>query len=200
MAEYSIFKPKSSRGIFTDYPELRKMGFSKLNNEEMLFVWYYACESSPFVNIDSDRNRVQRAIDESYHKKGDIRGISKVQESEMLGGKFTSKISAAITEMKKFKVGPRARANMIIEKGFKNMETILDIDASDASMFLNKDDEVDFSKKKAYIDSLAKASDLMPKLIDQLEGRFSLTDDKGDGDTTFDGESLLDTFHENEQH
>ena len=191
MSEYSIFKPKTSRGIFTDYPELRRVdAFSKLNDEEMLFVWYYACESSPYYETESDRERVSKSLSNSFKK------VSEKDKEDMMGGKFSSKMASAISEMKKYKVGPRARANKIIEKGFKNMETILNIDAGDASMFLNKDDEVDFAKKRAYVDTLAKATDLMPKLIEQLEGRYSLHEDK-DENSTFEGSSFIDSYHEN---
>lgn len=196
--KYSVFMPKSSRSIFVDYPELRKIkAFSSLNNDEMLFVWYYACESSPFFKIASDRDRVRKALENSFLKSGRSR-ISVSDEEQFLAGKFSAKITTAIEEMHRFKVGPRVRAMMMIEKGMTNLESILMIDASNAAHFMNKDGEVDFSKKKAYVDTLAKAQDIMPNMIKQLEGRYNVSEDKKGDDSDFDGESVIDNYHDNE--
>jgi len=194
MSDYSIFKPKSKKGIFVDYPDLRKIqSFSGLKDYEMLFVWYYACESSPLYSIENEAIRVRKSLEHSYLVGNKI---SKDDTERMVSGDFTPKITAAVADMQKYRVGPRIRAKMVIEKGFENMETILNIDAGDSKMFLNKDNEVDFGKKKAYVDTLAKAVDLMPKLINQLEGGFHLTEEKGTDETSFEGESLMDQYHD----
>jgi len=196
MSEYSIFKPTNSRSIFIDYPELRKIeAFRLLKDYEMLFVWYYGCESSPFYSLKDERDRVSKCLERSY-KSDSKKRISQKEEDEMLLGVFTPKIQRAIDEMLKFRVSSRIRSMMIIEKGFKNMESILDIDASDSSYFLDKDDEVDFAKKKAYVETLAKSVDLMPKLVSLLEGKFGLTKEDGGDDAAFEGESLIDNYHE----
>lgn len=177
-----------------DYPELRKVkSFSNLKSHEMLFVWYHSCESSPYYGIENSRERIKKCLDETLIKKGKI---SKIDIEKYLLGKFPSKIERALEDMSRYRVGPRIRAKMIIEKGFENMESILNIDATDSKNFLNKDDEVDFGKKKAYVDTLAKATELMPKLINQLEGSFSLKEDLGNDEISFEGESLIDSYHE----
>lgn len=198
--EYSIFKPKSSRSIFFDYPELRKVeAFRTLNPDDMLFVWFYACEVSPYFDIEKDRERVERCIEASYLRKGK-KNITEKEAENLKNGKFTEKLQAAISEMFKFKVGPRVLGLKMLEKGFDNLQKILDIDASDKSQFLNKDDEVDFSKKKAYVDTLKNATDLTPKLIEQLEGKLHLSkEEKGKAGATFEGNNLLDEMHEMEE-
>ena len=194
--EYSIFKPKSKKGIFNDYPELRSFeAFRTLDNNSMLFVWYFACESSPFHETEDDRERVKLSIKESYYKKG-IKALSDKDAEKMKSGMFSSKITVAIDEMKKFKVGPRVQALMMVQKGFDNLSKIIDVDVSDSSMFIDKDGEIDFAKKKSYVDSVGKAIDLIPKMINQIEGRFGLTEDKANGQTTFEGESFMDSYHE----
>ena len=53
---YSMFYPKNTRSFKSDYPELFKNPiYSKLSNNEMLFVWYYACEASPFYIENNGR-------------------------------------------------------------------------------------------------------------------------------------------------
>jgi hypothetical protein len=195
MSEYSIFKPKSARGIFYDYPELRKnKAFKALTNYEMLFVWYFACESSPHYRISSERDRVIKCIEDAFKNKG--KNVSKEEFDKMLEGEFRPKIAAAIDEMLKFRVGPRVRAKKLTEKTFDNLEKILDIDASDEKHFHNKDGEVDFSKKKAFVDTAAKAQELMPKLISNLEGNFQVSEEKGKDEEVF-GAGFADQFHEN---
>ncbi len=198
MSEYSVFKPRSGKSIFLDYPELRKFKeFSELKQLEMIFVWYYACESSPFRDIELEREKIQQCLDYSYLKDG-RKKINKEDSERMLSGEFSAKITQAIERMLKFRVGPRVRAKMITEKIFDNIEKILDIDATDEDKhFLNKDGEVDFAKKKAYVDTAAKAGEILPKLISQLEGNFNLKEEKGK-ESAFEGESLIETYHENE--
>jgi hypothetical protein len=197
MSEYSIFKPKSSRGMFLDYPGLRKIGaFSNLSPDEMLFVWYYGCESSPCVNLEPERTRIEESLNNSMLRDG--KRMSKEQKDRLLQGEFSAKITLAIEYMQKFKVGPRIRAKMMVEKGFENLEKILDIDAGNSANFLNKDGEIDFTKKKAYVDTLAKATDILPKVIDQLEGGFNVSKDKSDVDEAFNGEKIIENYHENQ--
>jgi hypothetical protein len=198
VSEYSIFKPKSARGIKLDYPELKQYAvFNALNNDQMLFVWYYACESSPFFKMARDRDRVQEALNHSLLRASNS-SLNKTEKEEFLSGNFPAKITSAIEEMQRFKVGPRIRAKQMIEKGFENIEKILNVDASESSQFLNKDGEIDFAKKKSFVDTLAKAMDIMPGLIKQLEGNFSLKEDKKeeDAESAFEGRSLIDEFHE----
>ena len=203
MSEYSVFKPKSTRGMFVDYPELRKLkAFASLKEADMLFVWFYACESSPVNNKKRDinqREKVQEAIDYSY--KADNKNlISKIEIDSMLEGRFRDSISAAIEQMEKFRVGPRIRAKQMTENMFANIEHIINIDASDKTQFLTKDDEVDFGKKKAYVDTVEKSLKLMPQLIESLEGGYRLTEEeKDDVDLSDDGESIIDAFHDNEE-
>lgn len=198
MSDYSIFKPKSKRGIFTDYPELRNYPeFQGLKNPQMVFIWYYACEASPFFNIEKTRDRIEKSLDAAFYDETGRKFISDEEREQYLAGKFPAKVEAAITAMSNFRIGPRVRAMKLTEKIFENMEKILMIDAGDKKEFLNKDGEVDFSKKNAYMNAASKANDMMPKLIKQLEGNFSVSEDKAKT-STFEGESLIDEYHENQ--
>lgn len=196
--EYSVFKPTSKRGIFNDYPELRHFeAFQQIEANPMLFVWYFACESSPYFKITDDRERAKLSIEESFIKKGKKK-ISDKDIQKMIAGEFSTKMTVAIEEMKRFKVGPRVRALMMVEKGFSNLSEIIDVDIKDKKIF-ESDGEIDFAKYKSYVDTVAKAVDLIPKMINQLEGRFSLKEDKVKGQSTFEGGSFMDDYHENQE-
>ena len=196
--QYSIFRPKSARGIFMDYPKLRHYeAFKGLSNYDMLFVWYYACESSPLFKIKDNRKRIEQCLAVSYLKDGQNK-LSKKDKDRYLAADFPAKVENGIKQMQKFKVGPRVQALMMTQKSFDNLYKILDIDASNDAHFKNKDDEVDFSKKKAFVDTIAKAQSVLPSIVNQLEGSFDLSDDQSSEDSLFEGESMIDTYHENE--
>lgn len=196
--QFSIFAPKSSRVLYEDYPELRVYKQLKgLNTYELLFVWYYACEASPLHRITDKRKRCDEAMKITFFAGKQARLDQRLKE-QYLNGKFTERIANAIDVMSRFKIGPRIRAKMITEKAFENIEKILDIDANNPAHFLNKDGEVDYSKKKSYVDTAAKAVELLPTLIEQLEGSFGVVSKKEAEqlDEGVDGESFMDSFHE----
>jgi hypothetical protein len=199
LSEFSIFAPKSKRALYIDYPELKSYPqFKDLRVHEMLFVWYYACEASPFFHLNDDFIRSKKAADKSCMTSGGKLSISGPEYKSLIDCRFPAKIERAITVMQKFKVGPRIRAKMMFEKTLENIEKILNVDASDTSQFLNKDDEVDWSKKKAFVDTITSATANIPKLVSQLEDNFAVTGkyDSDETDEGTDGMSFADDFHE----
>lgn len=198
--DYSIFRPDSARRIMLDYKEIAEnQTFRLLKPEDLIFVWYYACEASPYYDIKSDRERVEKCIDAAYKRKGGGYLINKQTVNNLLDGKFPLKIQDAISEMLKFRVGPRVRALQILEKGFSKIEAILDVDANDDQQFLNKDGSVDFSKKKAYVDTFRAAMDSMPKLIEQMEQRFSVVEVKDNDSIEHEGKGFIDELIDSEK-
>jgi hypothetical protein len=199
ISEYSIFNPKSARVLYEDYPELREYKqFKGLAIHELLFVWFYACQASPLYPIMDKRKRCEEAMKKSYLTNPSRPKIDGRDKESFLAGKFTTRIQAAIEVMSKFRIGPRVRAKMVAEKTFNNYAKIVDVDASDDSKFLNKDGEVDYAKKKSFVDLSAKVIELLPTLIEQLEGTFGVGHKKETEslDEGFDGESFMDSFHE----
>jgi len=72
ISEYSIFRPDSKRRIQQDYPEISlRPVFQKLSPDEMIFVWYYACEASPYFDIDSDRERTEKSLKAAFSRPGE---------------------------------------------------------------------------------------------------------------------------------
>lgn len=199
VSNYSIFAPKSARILYEDYPELKKHGetFKNLQTVDLLFVWYYACEASPLSEIINPKKRAEESIRVTYdlvkRKK-----IDSLYREKLVNLRFEDKMKKAIDLMSSFRVGPRLRAKIIAEKAFENLEKMLDIDASDDANFIGANGEVDWTKKKAYMETVSKAITMMPDLINQLESSFSVTE-KNKIDNTDEGEdnrSYADEFHD----
>jgi len=191
--EYSMFYPKSKLGLKSDYPELASNPiFESLSNNEMLYVWYYACKASPFSKEDDLRLRADKSVMEAFgpNKGPQVR-------TAYLAGNYSEKVRAAIIEMTKFQIGPRIRAKLMIEKIIGNYEELIDINTK--SEFINKDGDVDWTKKKAYIDACATVSKNLGNLINQAEGSFGVQE-KEEGDVIeIDSQDLIDSFHETQQ-
>jgi hypothetical protein len=196
ISEFSIFKPKSTRALYDDYPELKThMELKSLTRFELLFIWYYACEASPLFKITSNRDRASEAMNLTFFSNKQKR-LSDEDKERYLNGKFPEKLKAAIEVMERFRIGPRVRAKMILEKGFENLEHILNIDASNDENFKNAQGEVDQSKKKSYVDTLDKAVSLLPNLINTLESGFGVNQKSKGGKDDDTEESFMDAFHE----
>jgi hypothetical protein len=199
VSEFSVFNPKSARVLYEDYPELREYKQLKgLNVNELLFVWFYACQASPFYVIMNKRKRVEECMKQTFLKNPNKPSIQLKDKEAYFNGKFPDRIQSAIDVMSKFRIGPRIRAKISAEIAFENLEKIINIDADDAAHFYNKDGEVDFAKKKNYVDIVKSAVDLFPKIIEQLEDGYGVTSKKATEkiDEGFDGESFMDSFHE----
>ncbi len=185
---YSMFYPKNKRSFKSDYPELLKNHiFKDLSNAEMLFVWYFACEASPFYKEYDDSVRCKYSLVESFGKRADV------VFTAYNAGKYPEKVRSAINEMRSYKIGPRVRSKMMVEKIMKNYEYLVDIDPS--KEFKDENQEEDWSKKKAYIDACANISKTLPNLISQAEGSFGIVEDKGGDEIEIESSSLIDEFH-----
>lgn len=187
--KYSIFFPKSKRGLTADYPEFKKIKeFRNVNRTELLFVWYYACEGSPFIGIHDEKKRITEAMTEAFGKP-DI----KTQESYLVG-KFPEKVKIAIGKMKSFKVGPRVMAMKMMENTLNNWRDITDIDASDDSYFTGKDG-VDWTKKKAFIEAGATISKNIGSVLNQVEGSYAVSEKEQEQELE-DFDKLIEDYHD----
>jgi len=190
--KYSMFYPKTKSSLLMDYPELAKIEtFKKLGKEDMLFVWYMGCKSSPFYNEENPRVKREKCMTEAYTHQALERNKEK-----FLAGDFPEKIRIAIHEMTRFEVGPRMRAKKMIETIMGNYEGLIDIDIK--KEFITEKGEVDWTKKKAYIDACSTVSKVLPNLINQAEGGFSLSETEDGKEIDLSSEDLVDKFHHNE--
>jgi hypothetical protein len=186
----SMFYPSTKKGILLDYPELAKRdSFRTLSRSEILFVWYYACKSSPFNKEEDDKIKIEASLVQAFGKK------AKAVRSTYMAGNMGEKVKTAITEMRTFEIGPRIRAKLMVEKIMSNYEKLVDVNLEED--FKNKDGEIDWTKKKAYIDASSTISKTLPALIGQSEGGFGISE-KEDGDILeISSADLIETFHKN---
>lgn len=187
--KYSIFYPKSVHGLHSDYPEIKKVReFQGIAKMDLLFVWYYACEGSPFANIHNEKERIQKSIDEVWRKpKMDM-------VERYLAGNFPEKVKIAISKMRAFRVAPRVMAMKMTENILNNWRAITDIDASDDNYFKGKDG-VDWAKKNAFIEAGATISKNIGTVLSQVEGSYSVSDKQDEQDIA-DFENLIEDFHD----
>jgi len=182
--------PFNRKSLKTVYPELESHDeFKSLNPAEMLFVWYYACEASPLSNIDKDRDRAEKAIEFSFWADPKKKLLSDDLASAYKAGRFPDKLSEAIIVMSSFKMGARIRGLKILEKGFQNLEKLICVDES-SDVFTSGE----VSKQKDYVTMIKSSTELMPKIIEQLEQGFSVKR-KNSSDSSIDGISMTDDWH-----
>lgn len=170
--KFSLFYPNTTGDIFKDYPHLRKEeSFERLNRSEMMFVWYFACKSSPFVRTEDEQHRAKKSAHVAFGQKGIPEAVAKLTSLD-----FPEKIRAAIDRMSEYEPGPRIRAKMMIEKALTNFEALIDIDVTDDENFKNKDGEVDMGKKNSYTTLTINITKALPVLIQQAERGFDVTE------------------------
>lgn len=191
IGNFSLYAPQKGSSLFTDYPELRKHNeFRELNDREMLFVWYFACKTSPYRMNLKDEHAMARF---SYRRA--YKGIENpVDESKFDALKFSPKISEAVEVMKRFNPGARLHAKQIQDKVMENYWKIVNIDVNDEKEFRNKDGEVDWTKKKAYVDSASKIVSDLPSLVEQVESSFGMKEKNLGEKDEFEGTSLMDQY------
>lgn len=184
-----LFKPQAGK-LRQIYPELKaNKKFEDIPNEEFLFVWYFACQSS-LINPDlPDVIRAKTAAAEALKDPEKKRRFSNLE--------FPEKIKEAIEEMKKYNPDVRMVAKRIIQTSFNNLEKMT---AIDENSFVIKDEDgnttkIDWSGRKQYVDSVAKISETLPLLIAQMEHGFGIVDSKSDPAS----KRSIDKFHENNQ-
>jgi hypothetical protein len=194
--KYSIFMPKSEYGLKVDYPELSQVPqFKHLSADEMLLVWYYACQASPLVDkITDDARRIKEAI-KIVHAKKDLPAVKKNNYEAL---KFPERLHEAIEVMKTYKIGPRVRSKIMIEHMMKNFEEIINVDVK---TFIDDDGNIDFVKQKSYVDASTNIAKNLPSIIQQIERGYGVAEMEERAAQeeelgSSEGSSLIDDFHD----
>lgn len=182
-----LFKPQAGK-LKQIYPELKEnKKFNDILSDEFLFVWYFACASSPIDPELPDMMRAKTAAAEA------IKDFDKRKKFANL--EFPEKIKEAIDEMKKYNPDVRMVAKRIIQTTFNNLEKMTQIN-EDSFIKIDKDGvkTTDWAGRKQYVDSVSKISETLPSLIAQMEHGFGYLDSKSDKES---GKKSIDKFHEN---
>lgn len=194
-----LFAPKSSRGLKFDYPELSQIAVLKdLRPQEILFVWYYACKSSPFYNSSMpEADIIKRCIDESgiYIGEG-------TKRANFLAGIFPDSIKEAIPIMNNFEPNLRIILKKDAIQAILDIRkmTSLDLDSDGNNpQFETKDGDIDFNKKKTYMSMYEKREEMIPVLLKKAE--YGLIDSKEskleNKNLSNSGRTYAEEYHEN---
>jgi hypothetical protein len=103
--DYVLYAPKSKRGLKMEYPDLNDYeDFAQLNEPEMLFVWSWACTSSPFREMPLDNNlRLKACLEYAYPDEL----ARKTKFSDYSGRGLPDHIQRAVIQMGNFNLAAR---------------------------------------------------------------------------------------------
>jgi hypothetical protein len=185
-----LFGPQSGGILKKTYPELAEnKKFKSLLSDEMLFVWYYANQSSPIDPELPDAIRSRTAASRCI-KDPD-------KKERFINMDFPEAVKEAIEEMKKYSPETRAVAKRIIQASFANLQRLAAVNIDDFNYVdANGEERVDHAARKQYSDTVAKISETLPSLISQMEHGFGITDTKTGKENT---ERAIDKFHQHKK-
>ena len=194
MKEYSdknMFAPVSNRDIRRQYPELQKISefaFDKLTPKEMLFVYYYCAYYKE--GTTNNRERIVKSVKVAF---GDL--LSQKDKESYYNGNLPQNIRLAITRWDKFDLSVRLQAKVTIDKIFDNIQNMIDVNEKD---FKDKDNNVDFNKKKQYVDTCMTISESLINLVRMKEEGFGVNDNTPEQERK-QGGTLLEEWHKEQE-
>jgi hypothetical protein len=174
------------RGIKPDdyrhrFPELeRTKEFDNLSSRQLIFIWWYANQSSPLVLEEHDNyERVKEAMTRSGFNPG------KTEKERILSLQFDSATAVAIQKMASFDPGARFKSYLMVKKIFDEYQRILDRgpEAFQESTTKGEGDkavtttEIDYKK---YVDISAKITGELSALLAKLEEGFAVVNVSGE--------------------
>ena len=155
---YLLFAPRKGRDLKTEYSELNQTEqFKRLSKDEMLFVWYMACVSSPFAEF-KDEEKLDTVIDLSFPKK-----FRDAKRTEYQGRSFPTHIREALVKMRSYDLPHRLRNRVFCEQFYANLEHISKVKVADES------GKVDFAQAKDYALMISSVTKTMRELSAMLE-------------------------------
>jgi len=163
------------------YPELERTAeFAELHAKALIFVWWYANQTSPLViYTHDDYERVSEALKRSGYNP------SKTEKDRLLSLQFDSQMATAIQKMASFDPGARFFAYKMIKNIYDHYQKIIDMgpEAFEVTTRQGKGDDAIETKEtdyKRYVDVSAKISDELPGLLTKLEEGFAIVNIEGD--------------------
>lgn len=167
--EYMLFAPKSDRGLRFDYPELAAVPqFKSLRKGEFLFVWCYACKSSPYYDLKlTDQEIIKMCAEHA-----ELNLTDGVKKANFMSGIFPDNIREAIPIMNSYEPNIRMLLKIEAAKDILDIKKLTSLQLDDEgnnSQFYNVAGEVDFTKKKNYMLMIEKKDEMLPKLMSKSE-------------------------------
>lgn len=189
---FSMFFPEGKKKLTYQYPELQDYPELKaVNDNELLFAWYYGCDSSPFVDIPNEVNKIQACIEVAFTTMDDAK------RQKFINGDFSDSINQAIDIFKGLEISMRTRAKLMAEKTIQQFEKIVMGD----EVFIDEDGNRDRKAQQEHIKTLALITKEMPFVIAQAERGFGVNlKEKDKDDNELDGhKSMMDRYFETQK-
>lgn len=194
-SEYTMFLPRGKNSLKKDYPEINKFSeFKDLNQNELLFCWFYGHEASPFYEIESPRQKSMLCYEYAFEK---VPCKNAPKKENIMTGSIPESLKVGIKRMESFRIGIRVRAMKFMEKTMDHFDELINVDLNGPE-FIGKDGEVDYTKKNQFITSLARANEVIPVLLNRLENGYSIENVKSMKEDS-DDISFMDSYHENQE-
>ena len=197
---WSLFAPKSSRGLRVDYPELSDYEeFKSLRVVELHFVWLVACKSSPLFNSTlKDREMIRACLRDARFKISEEDKLEK-----FLSGDFGEKIQTAVQVMHTFEPSVRIIAKELAIKQLADIKKMVSLkldDSGNHSSFYDKEGNVDMNKKRYYMNMVMDSGAKMGAMVERAEKGFGITQKNkkvNDKNTEASGETFTESYHDN---
>ena len=191
--------PKSTRGLKIDYPELAEYEeLNMLRRAELWFVWFYACKTSPYYNLEIPEDKiVKKCLDAARMRFDD-----EAKEARWIARDFPEKISAAIKVMRNFEPSVRILAKLEAIHDLDQMRKLTSLELDEQGnnpMFLGKDGEVNFMSRKHYMDSISNKQSKIGSMIEKAEQGYgiSIIDKESNKNLDDNGLTFLESWHTN---
>lgn len=157
-----IFVP-GTESLKRDYPILKTYEeFKSLTDSELLFVWYYACKSSPYYGI-KEKVRGERAIAILAKMEDYVKILSPDEYNSIVDKKFQPHMADAIKKMAKFEPRKREIANSINDRILEDCQEIAQISLEEYGKL---------EDKKVVLDMKITIAKNLPNIIEAAEGGY----------------------------
>jgi hypothetical protein len=200
-----LWGPTDGKSLLAEFPELNNYReFKELTKEDLNFAWYMGNQSSPLNDgtVHSDIVKARSAAARC------IKSPEKRKEYGELN--IPSSVKEAIKKMSTFSPVARMIAKQIATTAFNNLQAMVNVNVqNDFKISRNitsgtgKDktveqvEEMDWTGRKQYVDTVAKISDLLPDLLKQVEEGFGV--EERDDKNKEIGMKAIDKFHQHNQ-
>lgn len=196
-----LFDPQGieAKDYLSTYPELKRTPeFEHFRGVELIFIWYYANQTSPFIGITDKATRVEEALKRSEFIPNSI------EHAKILKLEFSERQEMAIGKMASFIPGARYFGWKSLKSIFDNYQEIAQMSPSDftkATKAKSGEEESVLEAEtdyKAYVDITKSVVAAMPTLITKLEEGFGISA-TGDSEADEEGSSRLGEWMLNKQ-
>ena len=174
------------------YPELdREPVFADLSAQALIFVWYYANQSSPLtMEILDDYERVAEALKRSKYNP------SKAERENILRLQFDSLMAEAIKKMSEYLPNMRFQSYKIIANIFKHYQELIEMGPSAFVTIEGKgENKIEYTDHARYVTTSARIAEEIPSLLAKLEEGFGIIDITGNEVIEEGGVSSLRDWH-----